>query len=133
MSITNGYSATGIAVKSSGDDYVFHPLDIDPLLASTIRRLDSKAVLSISSEALMSTIDAITHDQKSLILNATGARLPVVACLDAITPEMCHYSRACIVLRERVVVVWSDDPKSIINVTHHVERELLELASCYVF
>lgn len=85
--------------------------------------------MSISSEMLISIIDSIPPTQRSLVSDATGARIPVVPSLEDVTPEMCHYSRACIALQERVVIVWSQDPKAIINVTNHVQREILDMVS----
>ncbi|KAL2670060.1 hypothetical protein Neosp_014941 [[Neocosmospora] mangrovei] len=126
-SVVNGLSLTGVAVKNEGS-YVFQPADVDPLLASAVSKLDAEAVMSISSEMLISIIDSIPPTQRSLVSEATGARIPVVPSLEDVTPEMCHYSRACIALQERVVIVWSQDPKAIINVTNHVQREILDMA-----
>jgi hypothetical protein len=94
-----------------------------------VSKLDAEAVMSISSEMLISIIDSIPPTQRSLVSDATGARIPVVPSLEDVTPEMCHYSRACIALQERVVIVWSQDPKAIINVTNHVQREILDMVS----
>jgi hypothetical protein len=133
MCIANGWSGTCIAIKSSDDGYVVQPTDVDPLLAAAVSRINNEAVMAMSSEAIISIIDAIPAHQKSLIIEATGSRIPIVPSLEDIHSELCHYSRACMVVKERVVVVWSNDPKTIINVTHHVERELLELVSTWMF
>ncbi|KAK2592718.1 hypothetical protein QQS21_009593 [Conoideocrella luteorostrata] len=125
-SVVSGLSLTGVAIKSDGG-YIFQPADVDPLVAATVSKLDTEAVISISSEELVSIIDTIPFTQRSLVSDATGARIPVVPTLEDVVPEMSYYSRACIVLEERVVLVWSQDPKTIISVTHNVQREILDV------
>ncbi|KAF4963889.1 hypothetical protein FSARC_8142 [Fusarium sarcochroum] len=103
--------------------------DVDPLVSCAVSKLDAEAVMSISSETLLDIIDTIPYTQRSLVSEATGARIPIVPSLESVTPEMCHYSRACIALEERVVLVWSQDPKSIINVANHVQQDLLDITN----
>jgi hypothetical protein len=126
--VVNGLSLTGVAIKSA-ESYIFQPADVDPLISSAVSRLDAEAVMSISSDALVSLIDTIPLTQRSLVSDETGARIPIVPTLEDVTPEMCHYSRACIALEERVVLVWSQDPKTIVNVTNNVQREILDIVS----
>lgn len=100
---------------------------MDSLLQSAVSELDAEALISISSETLVKIISAIPPTQRSLVSESTGARIPVVPNLEAVTPDLCHYSRACIVLEERVVLVWSQDPKAIVHVADHVQEELFEM------
>ncbi|ESU14097.1 hypothetical protein FGSG_07786 [Fusarium graminearum PH-1] len=111
----------------SSEGHVFQPVDVDSLLQSAVSKLDAEALISISSETLVKIITAIPPTQRSLVSESTGARIPVVPNLEAVTPDLCHYSRACIVLEERVVLVWSQDPKAIVHVADHVQEELFEM------
>ncbi|WXC52686.1 hypothetical protein QX201_012352 [Fusarium graminearum] len=124
--VLSGVSLTGVAIKSS-EGHVFQPVDVDSLLQSAVSKLDTEALISISSETLVKIITAIPPTQRSLVSESTGARIPVVPNLEAVTPDLCHYSRACIVLEERVVLVWSQDPKAIVHVADHVQEELFEM------
>ncbi|KAM0366000.1 hypothetical protein ACHAO7_010397 [Fusarium culmorum] len=124
--VLSGVSLTGVAIKS-GEGHVFQPADVDSLLQSAVSKLDAEALISISSETLVKIIGAIPPTQRSLVSESTGARIPVVPNLEAVTSDLCHYSRACIALEERVVLVWSQDPKAIIHVADHVQQELFEI------
>lgn len=128
MSVVNGLSLTGVAIKSNGS-YIFQPTDIDPQVSSTVSKLDAEAVISISSDALVSIINTISPTQRSLVCNDTGARIPIVPSLEDVSPEMCHYSRACVVLKEQVVLIWSQDAKNIVSVANNVQQEILHIVS----
>jgi hypothetical protein len=85
--------------------------------------------MSISSETLSNIIKSIPPTQRSLVSDVTGARIPIVPNLTGVTAELSHYSRACIAHEERIVLVWSQDPKAIINVADHVQQEVFEIVS----
>ncbi|KAF4469506.1 hypothetical protein FALBO_3597 [Fusarium albosuccineum] len=127
QSLANGFSETCVAVKSPEDKYIFQPSDINPLLALAIARIDTKAVLSMSSEVIPTIIDSIQPDQKHLYIEATGARIFIASSLEDIRPDLIANSKACIVVRERVMLVWSNNPRTIVNVAHDVETQILGL------
>ncbi|KAG8360102.1 hypothetical protein FVEN_g2103 [Fusarium venenatum] len=124
--VLSGVSLTGLAIKAT-EGHVFQPSDVDPLLQFAVSKLDAEALISISSETLVNIIGDIPPAQRSLVSESTGARIPVVPNLEAVTPDLCHYSRACIALEERIVLVWSQDPKAIIHVADHVQQEIYDM------
>ncbi|KAF5554620.1 hypothetical protein FMEXI_1902 [Fusarium mexicanum] len=124
--VANGVSLTGVAIKSE-EGYVFQPADVDPDLQGAVSKLAVEACMSISSETLSNIIKSIPPTQRSLVSDATGARIPIVPNLAGVTAELSHYSRACIAHEERIVLVWSQDPKAIINVADHVQQELFDI------
>jgi hypothetical protein len=129
QSLSHGWSSTCVAVKTPENGYVFFPPDVNPSLADAISRLNDVAALSMSSEVTASVIDSITPQQKSLIVENTGARIPIVSSLDDVEASLTHSSRACVVTQERIVLVWSHDAGAILNVVHDVEKQLLGLVS----
>ncbi|KAJ5289634.1 Major facilitator coppper-regulated transporter crmC [Penicillium atrosanguineum] len=61
---------------------------------------------------------------KSLIVESTSARIPIVYCLNDVNSELVHFARACIIVQEKIVLVWSHDSGAILNVAFDVERQL---------
>ena len=101
--------------------------DLTPSLSAAITRLDDQAVISLSSEVTSTIIDTIAPEQRTFIIDHTGARIPIVQSLDAVHSGLVHISRTCIVLKEKVVIVWSNDAATLINVAHDVEKQFLEM------
>ncbi|KAF4970250.1 hypothetical protein FZEAL_10085 [Fusarium zealandicum] len=127
-SLASGHSETCIAVKTPDDNYVFQPSDINPMLALAVARLEAKAVLSMTSDAILAIIDSLQHHQTELFVEATGARISIASSLEAIRPDLAVNSKACLVVRERVMLVWSSNPRTIVNVAHDTETQLLGLS-----
>ncbi|RGP78915.1 hypothetical protein FLONG3_2820 [Fusarium longipes] len=128
--VLSGFSLTGVAIKSE-ESHVFQPSDVDPLLKSAVSKLDVEALISISCEALANIIGDIPPTQRSLVSESTGARIPVIPNLESVTSDMCHYSRACIVFEERIVLVWCQDPKAIMHVADHVQQEIFAMTETH--
>lgn len=129
QSLASGFSETCIAVKASEDNYVFQPSDVNPLLALAVARIDRKAVLSMTSEVIPTIIDSIQPDQTQFYIEATGTPISIVASLEEIRPDVAANSKACIVLKERVMLVWSNNPKKIVNQAHDVETQLFNVVN----
>ncbi|KAJ5825580.1 hypothetical protein N7474_002718 [Penicillium riverlandense] len=121
---SQGWSSTCVAVKIPDQGYSFFPADVSPLLADAISRLNETAAVAMSSRLTTAIIDTITPGQKSLIVDSTSARIPIVASLNDVDPALVHLSRACIVVQERVVLIWSHDASVILNVAYDVEKQL---------
>lgn len=80
----------------------------------------------------MSIISTTASGQKSVTVEQTGARIPIVASLDDVNAGLGHSARCCIVQKENLMLVWSEDPASIINVGNDVEKQLLGMVIKFV-
>ncbi|KAJ5986604.1 hypothetical protein N7451_010969 [Penicillium sp. IBT 35674x] len=116
-------SVTCVAIKMPENEYSFTPTDVTPSLVDAITRLNETAAVAMASRVTSAVIDSIVPGQKSLIVENTSARIPIVGTLDDINPMLSHFSRACIVVKERIVLVWSHDAGAILNVAFDVERQ----------
>jgi hypothetical protein len=125
-------SSVCVAIKLPDDGYTFHPAVIDPSLAKAIKRLDETAVVALSSRITARAIATIAPGQKSFVVESTSARIPVIPTLDDMDVNLTHYSRACIVLDEKIVLVWSHDATGLLNVAHDVEVQLGGQVSPYL-
>lgn len=89
--------------------------------------LGEVAVLTMSSNITAGIMELINPFQKSLTMEQTGHRLPIVSSLSDVTSEMGNYSRACIVSNEKLILVWSTSPETIMEVGSDVEMQLFTL------
>ncbi|KAH7140030.1 glycosyl transferase family group 2-domain-containing protein [Dactylonectria estremocensis] len=124
-SITSGWSATCVAIKQTDGTYTYAPDDPSPNLVAAVARLDENAVVSMASEVTNTVLDTIKPDQNSLLVESTGARIPVIPSLADIHQSLVYSASSCIVAEERCVLIWSNDPNTIIGVAHNVEKQLL--------
>ncbi|KAL3488155.1 glycosyl transferase family group 2-domain-containing protein [Aspergillus germanicus] len=118
------WSSTCVAIKLPDNSYTFTPTAVSPALSEAVHRLNEHALVSISSRITAAVLDSLTPGQKSFVVEYTGTRIPIFATLDDVQCGISHFSRACIVLRERVLLVWSHDPSTILDVAYDVEMQL---------
>lgn len=96
---------------------------------AAVARLEENAVVSMASEVTNTVLDTITPDQASLLVESTGARIPIVPSLADVRQSLVHSTSSCIVVQERCVLIWSNVPNTVINVAHNVEKQLLGFVS----
>jgi hypothetical protein len=118
------WSSTCIAIKLPDNSYTFSPTSVSPALTDAVHRLNENAVVSISSRITASVLDSLAPEQKSFVVEYTGTRIPILASLDEVQSGISHFSRACIVRRERVLLVWCHEPSTILDVVFDVEMQL---------
>ncbi|KAH8175129.1 glycosyl transferase family group 2 domain-containing protein [Sarocladium implicatum] len=123
--INSGWSSTCIALMKPDGLYTYAPDDPNPDLVAAVARLDEKAVVSMASEVTNSIFDAIDPEQTCMVVESTGARVPIVASLAHVEKQLAHAASACIVVQERCVLVWSNEPKTVVNAAHNVEKQML--------
>lgn len=87
--------------------------------------------MAICPDVVPSIIDFITPGQKSIFVEATGAQIPVANSLHDVHSDLASISNACIVVQEQVMLVWSNDSRTLVNVAHDIETQLLALVSEY--
>jgi hypothetical protein len=102
---------------------------VNPTLAKSILDLDEFVVLTMSSQITAGIIGLINPQQKSLIVEQNGHRLPILTSLGDVTSAISYSSRACIIRKEKLILVWSDSPDTMIDVGQDVEKQLLNLVS----
>ncbi|KAL5327520.1 hypothetical protein ACEPPN_005219 [Leptodophora sp. 'Broadleaf-Isolate-01'] len=124
-----GHSPTCVAIKGTESEYIFEPANVHPALSKSILALDESAVLTMSSQITSGVIGMLNPQQKSLVVDQNGHRLPILPSLDEVTSAISYSARACIVRKEQLVLVWSDSPETILDVSHDVEKQLLNILS----
>lgn len=122
---SNAMPQTGLAIKTPESDFIFQPSDVSPLFALAAARIDSKAVLSMASDVIPNIVDSLQPDQKSIYIESTGLMVPILPSFEAVNAELAATAKACILVKERVMLVWSNTPKTIVNAAHDVETQLL--------
>ncbi|OOQ81930.1 hypothetical protein PEBR_40995 [Penicillium brasilianum] len=118
------WSSTCISLRQADNEYSFFPYNANPALADAITRLGETAAIAMSSRFTSAVIDLIIPGQKSLVVENTSARIPIVYCLNDVISDLVHFARACIIVQERLVLVWSHNAGAILNVAFDVERQL---------
>ncbi|KAK9413593.1 hypothetical protein SUNI508_11802 [Seiridium unicorne] len=116
-----------VALKDSQGQYALMPQDTSASVLKAIATIDEAAIMSLISETSSKVIDNITPGQKYLLVESTGARIPIIPSLDDVFVGLAHTSSACIVLREGLVLLWSSEADHLLNTASEVERQLLEL------
>jgi hypothetical protein len=122
-------SSTCVALQTTQGDYVFEPPNTNSLLTSAIRRLNDKIAFTMASEITASVIRNIPPQQKYLPIEQAGIRIPIISSLEDVGPSLVFGSRCCILLKEKLVLVWSDDVGAIVQTGTEIEQHLLSSVS----
>lgn len=120
---------TCFALKQPDGNYAYEPCIISSDLGAAIAILGENAIISMASEVTMAVVNTIEPGQVTLVVESTGARVPVVQSLSDVKRTLTQFSSSCIVLKEKCVLIWSHDPRTIINVAHNVEKQMLGYVS----
>lgn len=83
----------------------------------------------MASEVSNAVLEAIKPGQVTLVVESTGARIPIVQRLKDVKQALAMSASACIVVEEQCVLIWSNEPKSVLNVAHNVEKQLFGFVS----
>jgi hypothetical protein len=83
----------------------------------------------MASEVTTLVLASLRPGQKSLVIENTGTRIPILASFADIQQSIVQSSGSCIILAAQCVLVWSSEPKAIINVAHSIERQMLSCVS----
>lgn len=127
QNIAQGYSRTCIALKAGNSGYIFEPTNVNPTLVDAVLELDEVAVMTMSSHITSGVLELINPYQKSLTTEQKGHRLPIVTSLSDVTSDMAHFSRACIIKKEQLILIWSDSPDTLMDVGSDIEMQLFNL------
>jgi hypothetical protein len=125
----NIFAAMCVAIQQDNGRYVFEPPNINPALASAITRLNDKIVFTMSSEVTASVLKTLKPDQRYLTIPHASFRLPIVSSFEDVEPGLVSASCACIVKKESLILVWSDDVGQILQTGSDVEKHLMTLVS----
>lgn len=117
------------AVKTDEGKYIYGPDEPCAELVAAIARLDEDAIICMASEVTDTALDALKPGQLSLVVESTGARIPIMESLAQVQQSLAFAASACIIKKERCVLIWSNEPKTVVNVAHNVEKQMLAYVS----
>lgn len=127
--ITSGWSSTCIALKKPDGSYIYAPDDPSPDLVAAVNRLNESAIVSMASEVTCAVLDSLKPGQASLVNEDTGARIPVIQSFADVHESLVHLTSSCIVVQERCVLIWAHESRTVLNVAHNVEKQMLGVVS----
>lgn len=110
-------------------DYVLEPANVDLQVYEAILRLRDTAVLAIVSEVTDLAFDLVKPGQRYLLINSSGARIPIVESLNDVNVHLTSAARACLIRQQNVMLVWSEDVFSLVNIGQEVQEDLMGLVS----
>ncbi|KAH6954264.1 glycosyl transferase family group 2-domain-containing protein [Fusarium avenaceum] len=123
--ITSGWSSTCIALKKPDGSYIYAPDDPSPDLVAAVNRLNESAIVSMASEVTCAVLDSLKPGQASLVNEDTGARIPIIQSFADVHESLVHLTSACIIVQERCVLIWAHESRTVLNVAHNVEKQML--------
>ncbi|KAH7245158.1 glycosyl transferase family group 2-domain-containing protein, partial [Fusarium tricinctum] len=123
--ITSGWSSTCIALKKPDGSYIYAPDDPSPDLVAAVNRLNESAIVSMASEVTSAVLDSLKPEQASLVNEDTGARIPIIQSFADVHESLVHLTSSCIVVQERCVLIWAHESRTVLNVAHNIEKQML--------
>ena len=126
----NGTSPYGVLLRQQRGLYVTAPLEISHDLLTAVQKINVEVAFTMATETTNMVLASLTPHQTELVLH-DGAQWQIVDSLEEIsrgaTSKIKKFQYACIVRREKLILVWHDDISLILRHAQEVEGKLLSL------
>ncbi|KAF3914208.1 hypothetical protein ABW20_dc0107007 [Dactylellina cionopaga] len=123
------HSSCGLLVRRSAGSYITQPMNISSGLLNAVANLDVYVAFTMKSYITEPIFKVLKPDQKELQLKRGGACYQVVDSLEEIAQaspkDISRYQYICFVREERVVLLWHDSIKEIVDHASRVEEKFL--------
>lgn len=122
----------GVLLRQSRGVYITQPPLLNPELVAAVQKINVEVAFTMSTETTDMIFAGIDENQTQLVL-ADGAQWQIVDSLVDInrgaSNSIKKFQYACLVRKEKIVLVWHDDIQKILNHAQEVETRLLGLVS----
>ncbi|KAK6329930.1 hypothetical protein TWF718_003357 [Orbilia javanica] len=123
------YSSCGLLVRRGAGSYISQPMSISPSLLNAVANLDVYVAFTMRSYITEPIFKALPPGLTELELKRGGDRYQVVDSLEEIAQaspkDISRFQYMCFVREERVVLLWHDSIKEIVDHAAKVEEVFL--------
>ncbi|KAK6498471.1 hypothetical protein TWF481_011062 [Arthrobotrys musiformis] len=123
------YSTHGLLVRRAAGNYISQPMSISPSLLNAVANLDVYVAFTMKSYITEPIFKALPLNATELELKKGGDRYQVVDSLEEIAQaspkDISRFQYICFVREERVVLLWHDSIKEIVDHAAKVEEVFL--------
>ncbi|KAF3934550.1 hypothetical protein ABW19_dt0208813 [Dactylella cylindrospora] len=127
--VLQDYSSCGLLVRRGPGSYLSQPMSISPSLLNAVSNLDVCVAFTMKSYITEPIFKALRPDQTELELKRGGDRYQVVDSLEEIAQaspkDISRFQYICFVREERVVLLWHDSIREIVEHATKVEEVFL--------
>ncbi|KAF3283186.1 hypothetical protein TWF970_001165 [Orbilia oligospora] len=128
-SLLGSYSDCGLLVRRDTGSYISQPMSISPALLNAVANLDVYVAFTMRSYITEPIFKALPQDLRELELRKGGDKYQVVDSLEEIAQasprDISRFQYICFVREERVVLLWHDSIKEIVDHAARVEEVFL--------
>jgi hypothetical protein len=133
----DSYSCGGILLRQSRGSYVSQPIGLAPELLAAVQKLNVEVAFTMSTEITDLIFSLLAPDQTELVLGLGSSQYQILDSLEEIakstSSKVKRFQYACFVRREKVLLLWHDNVKSILVHAAEMERTLLTVVSTQIF
>ena len=124
------HDCRGILLRKSRGIYISEPEDVHPMLLGAVQKINVEVAFTMATETTKVLFSLLQQHQKELVL-PNGSHLQVIdSIVDiAMSPAsfVKKYQYAALVIEERILLVWHDEPDKILLHAADLEGRLLSL------
>ncbi len=126
----------GVLLRQSRGQYVSQPLEVHPDLLAAVQKINVEVAFTMCTETTDVIFQSLKPGQSELILH-DGSQYQIVEQLGDISrgasSQIRKFQYACLVKREKLVLIWHDDIQKILSHAQDVEKKCLALVSSAVY
>lgn len=120
-------SSVGVLLRRSRGNYAYAPDEISGVLLSAVRKINAEVAFTMRTETVDVVISSLEPFQTELPMNG-GSQLQIMDSLnDVATTTIKKFQYACLIRKERMLLLWHDDLQHIIPHASRMEEKLLSL------
>jgi hypothetical protein len=118
----------GVAIQRPNNEFNFEPASMDEKIKTAVRIIGLPVAFSMASGITSSLFSQISPYQTEIIIQPRGTRIPVIASLDNLPARSFEIRQAlvCLVMKEKIAVVWANNLESAFPRGSDVEHMLME-------
>jgi hypothetical protein len=120
----------GVLLRQTRGLYVTHPPEVNHELLTAVQKINVEVAFTMVTETTDMIFSSLKPNQTELVLQ-DGSQYQIVESLAEISKgasnKIKKFQYACIVKREKIILVWHDDIQMIFTHGQDVEKKLLAL------
>lgn len=122
-------SSVGVLLRRSRGNYAYAPDEISGVLLSAVRKINAEVAFTMKTETVDVVLSSLEPFQTELPMS-NGSQLQIMDSLnDVANTTIKKFQYACLIRKERLLLLWHDDLQHIIPHASRMEEKLLSLVS----
>jgi len=120
-------SMIGVAIRLPNNTFINEPPTLNNMVIDAIKNINPAVAFTMSSDITAAVFRQLSPYQDEIVVQPRGIRIPIIETFSALSTghSTIFNSFACLVRKEKVMLVWAASVEGILSHGSHIETKLL--------